>query len=147
MNDVISHASFGEIARFKFLVEMRISARRETRRLGDDESFSVLYVICVKLYLFHITRPLKTSNFFPASLLMGFDPFNQGKFTILLIIDSSSPNLRASLLSDILLSNKNLKRAISPNEACEITSFTGFSGLFYILARIHYYLEKIKDFS
>ena len=50
--------------------------------------------------------------------------------------DSSSPNLHASLLSDILLSNKNLKRAISPNEACEITSFTGFSGLFYILARI-----------
>ena len=51
--------------------------------------------------------------------------------------DSSSANLRVSLLSDILLSNKNLKRAISPNEACEITSFTGFSGLFYILARIY----------
>ena len=38
MNDVISHASFGEIARFKFLFERRMSERRETRRLGDDES-------------------------------------------------------------------------------------------------------------
>ena len=68
MNDVISHASFGEIARFKFLFERRMSERREACRLGDDESFSVLYVICVKLYLFHITKPLKTSNFFPAAL-------------------------------------------------------------------------------
>ena len=128
MNDVISHVFFGEIAKFRFLFERRNSERRQTRRLGDDESFSVLYVICVKLYLFHITRPLKTSNFFPASLLMGFDPFNQGKFTILLIIDSSSPNLRVCLLSDFLISNKNLNLAISPKKHVKLHHSQAFRG-------------------
>ena len=49
--------------------------------------------------------------------------------------DSSSPNLRVSLLADILNSTKNLRGAIFPKEAREITSFTGFSGLFYELPR------------
>ena len=105
-------------------------------QIGHSNNVLNYILICVKLYLFHITKPLKTSNFFPACLSMGFDPFNQGKSTSFTILTHHLPTYAFSLLADILDTTKNLRGAIFPKEAREITSFTGFSGLFYILARI-----------
>ena len=48
------------------------------------------------------------------------------------------PTYAFSLLADILNTTKNLRGAIFPKEAREITLFAVFSGLFYILARIAY---------
>ena len=39
--------------------------------------------------MFHITKPLKTPNFFPASCSKRFCPFNQGKSKSLLLLSDN----------------------------------------------------------